>query len=184
MVFQKNPEKVREEIVWNGRKYRRYPNAKQSSHRRYFSRSGSFLHRDVWCSVNGEIPPGFHVHHKDGNPANNDISNLECIHSSVHFSMHKEERSERARKPEHLKFLNSIRHKTVDWHRSEEGRAWHRENAKASLEKARQVKKFSKMPDINKSCEVCGKAFVTRNKRKTLCGSACQTKKSRTKGGL
>jgi len=181
MVFKKNPTVCREEIIWNGKTYRRYPTAKQSSHRRYFSCAGSFLHRDVWKSVHGVIPKGFHIHHKDGNPANNDIENLECIHSSVHFSMHSEERSERAKKPEHLEFLNSIRHRTVDWHRSEEGRAWHRENAKASLAKARSVKRFSKKPDINRMCEVCSAPFTTRNVRKTLCSVACQSKKSKTK---
>lgn len=181
MVFKKNPEISREEVIWNGKTYRRYPNAKQSSHRRYFSCAGSFLHRDVWRGVHGTIPKGYHVHHKDGNPANNSIENLECISSHVHFQMHKEERSIRAKTPKHLELLNSIRHMTVDWHRSEEGRAWHRENAKVSLEKARSVKKFSKKPDINKMCEVCSAPFTTRNVRKTLCGSACQSRKSKAK---
>lgn len=177
MVFKKNTDIAREEIVWNGKTYRRYPNAKQSSHRRYFSCSGSFLHRDVWKYHHGEIPKGFHVHHKDGNPANNDISNLECISSSVHYSLHSEERSRRSSTPEHLKLLNDIRPMTVDWHRSEEGRAWHRENAKASLAKARAVKRFSNRPDINKTCEVCSRPFITRNVRKILCSVSCQSKK-------
>ena len=181
MVFKKNPEICREEIIWNGKTYRRYPAAKQSSHRRYFSCSGSFLHRDVWRSVHGEIPRGFHVHHKDGNPANNAIDNLECICSREHFQMHSEERSARAKTPEHLELLNSIRHLTVGWHKSPEGRAWHRENAKSSLAKARSVKRFSRKPDVNRACEVCGAAFTTRNSRKVLCSVACQSRKSKAK---
>ena len=32
----------------------------------------------------GEIPKGYHVHHKDGNKQNNMVSNLEIIHPKVH----------------------------------------------------------------------------------------------------
>ena len=33
----------------------------------------------------GEIPKGYHVHHKDGNRQNNVVSNLEIIHPSKHW---------------------------------------------------------------------------------------------------
>lgn len=33
----------------------------------------------------GEIPKGFHVHHKDGNKQNNIVTNLEIIHPSKHW---------------------------------------------------------------------------------------------------
>ena len=181
MVFQKNPDIIREEVVWCGKTYRRYPNAKQSSHRRYFSCAGSFLHRDVWRVTYGEIPKGFHIHHKDGDPANNDISNLECIAGRDHFALHRESRSKRSKTPEHLAHLAAIRHKTVDWHKSDEGRAWHRENAKSSLAKARLAVRFSKSPDLHRSCEICGVAFTTRNTRKILCSAKCQDKKAKAK---
>jgi len=181
MVFQKNPSTIREEIVWNGKTYRRYPNAKQSAHRRYFSCAGSFLHRDVWIKAHGKVPDGFHIHHKDGNPANNDINNLECISSSDHFALHSEERSMRAKTPKHLAFLGDIRPKTAEWHRSEEGRAWHRQHAKASLEKARLAPRFSKKPDLVKNCHHCGKEFTTRNVRKIICGVSCESKRKRAK---
>lgn len=32
----------------------------------------------------GEIPKGYHVHHKDGNKQNNVVSNLEIVHPSMH----------------------------------------------------------------------------------------------------
>lgn len=32
----------------------------------------------------GEIPKGYHVHHKDGNKQNNKVNNLEIIHPSQH----------------------------------------------------------------------------------------------------
>jgi len=43
-----------------------------------------FLHRHVWEKHFGKIPKGHHIHHKDGNKLNNDISNLECLSQSDH----------------------------------------------------------------------------------------------------
>lgn len=43
-----------------------------------------FLHRYVWEKNNGPIPPGYHIHHKDGNKLNSEISNLECLSASNH----------------------------------------------------------------------------------------------------
>ena len=37
------------------------------------------LHWYVWEKYNGYIPPGFVIHHKDNNPANNEIENLELV---------------------------------------------------------------------------------------------------------
>ena len=36
----------------------------------------------------GEIPKGYHIHHIDGNPLNNDISNLLCISAEEHKKIH------------------------------------------------------------------------------------------------
>ncbi len=68
-----------EVIEFEGRKYRRYPNATGISEQRYFKCRGRHLHRDIWKSNYGEIPRGYHIHHIDKNPLNNSISNLECI---------------------------------------------------------------------------------------------------------
>ena len=181
MVFQKNSDIVREEIVWNGKIYRRYPNAKQSSHRRYFSCAGSFLHRDVWRYFKGEIPAGHHVHHINNDPADNDLSNLECIPSKDHFMLHSEERSVRAKGPEQLVHLANIRPLTVEWHKSEEGRAWHKENAKSSLVKARLAPRFSQKSDLVRNCHHCGQEFTTRNVRKIICSVSCESKRKRAK---
>lgn len=42
------------------------------------------IHRLVAEAFIGEIPIGFHVHHKDDNKQNNHVENLEIIHPSVH----------------------------------------------------------------------------------------------------
>lgn len=181
MTSQKSEDVKSEVRFWNGRTYRRYPNSKQSSHRRYFSRSGGFLHRDVWAYFNGPIPDGCHIHHKDNDPSNNDISNLECLPKDEHFKEHSADRSARAKTPKQIALLNEIRPKTKEWHRSEEGRAWHRENAKSSLEKARKAVRFSNKPDLHRECDVCGGPIVTRNIRKFTCSVACQSRKSKAK---
>jgi len=38
--------------------------------------------------LNGVIPKGYHIHHKDKNRNNNDISNLEMMLGTEHNSMH------------------------------------------------------------------------------------------------
>ena len=44
----------------------------------------SYLHRDIWESVNGEIPDGFDIHHKDGNKTINEIENFELYSKAEH----------------------------------------------------------------------------------------------------
>ena len=46
------------------------------------------LHRAVWTDAYGSIPDGHHIHHIDGNPLNNDISNLDCVSRSDHLREH------------------------------------------------------------------------------------------------
>lgn len=42
------------------------------------------IHRLVAENFIGEIPKGYHVHHKDGNKQNNRVDNLEIIHPMKH----------------------------------------------------------------------------------------------------
>lgn len=68
---------------------------------RIFRRKGE--HRIVWESIHGEIPAGFHIHHKDRNPGNNDIGNLEMLtykeHSRVHSGWIRDEQRNWTHKP-------------------------------------------------------------------------------------
>ena len=47
-----------------------------------------YVHRHIWKLHNGEIPKGMDIHHKDHNPFNNDISNLELIDQLKHHRLH------------------------------------------------------------------------------------------------
>lgn len=51
-----------------------------------------WVHRMVWEEANGEIPEGYVIHHKDENPQNNNLSNLELISAYDHQSKHYPER--------------------------------------------------------------------------------------------
>jgi len=47
-------------------------------------------HRWIMEQVLGRsLLPGEHVHHKDGDPLNNDLSNLEVMDTSAHMQVHK-----------------------------------------------------------------------------------------------
>lgn len=49
--------------------------------------------RKAWLVKYGAMPKGYHLHHKDGNPLNNDPGNLELLTVSAHIKHHKRYRS-------------------------------------------------------------------------------------------
>ena len=64
---------------------KRYTKTEDGHYRGYH---GKYLHRAVWEYCNGEIPSDCLIHHIDGDPSNNDISNLELIKKSEHKKIH------------------------------------------------------------------------------------------------
>jgi hypothetical protein len=48
-------------------------------------------YRKIYESHHGKIPKGYHIHHIDGNPFNNEISNLQCVSPEEHAEIHKNE---------------------------------------------------------------------------------------------
>lgn len=52
---------------------------------------GVFEHVHVWTSHYGPMPPGYIIHHSDGDRLNNDIDNLRCMsradHNRLHFTL-------------------------------------------------------------------------------------------------
>lgn len=165
-----------ETTKWNGKIYRRYPNSKNISDRRYFQRMGknrpSRLHRDVWEHTHGPIPEEHHIHHIDGDTSNNDISNLECVSPAEHAKRHawSDERRER-----HKKHLDRIRHKTKAWHASPEGIAKHREIG------AMAYKNFVPTP---KPCEHCEAIFSPKaiGNKDRFCSNSCKSAWRRASG--
>lgn len=45
--------------------------------------------RRIWEEANNScLIPGIHIHHKDGNPFNNELSNLQAVTSEEHWKIH------------------------------------------------------------------------------------------------
>lgn len=82
-----------ETFFYRGVNYRRYPESKNQSLQRYFygRRDGKndSLHRRIWEDHYGPIPKGKQIHHKDGDPGNNNIDNLECLTTAEHGALHR-----------------------------------------------------------------------------------------------
>lgn len=154
-----------------GRIYRIWPAE------RYFAVGGSRLHRDVWRSAFGPIPAGCHIHHRDGNSANNALSNLECLPAREHLRA--DGIREMAQREVH--FTAASRAKALEWHRSEVGRAWHSRMGK-------RQKSWTKWKRVEKPCEHCGKvvAMVERKSgnAQKYCSETCKALAYRKRNGI
>lgn len=161
----------REQIVWNGVKFYRYPDAVSPGARTYFTAAPVRLHRAVWEFHNGPVPHGHHIHHVDGDTANNDIANLECVPAGQHESDHwSPERRERAR----ARMRDIVRPAADAWHRSPDGIAWHREHG-------RRV--FSQREPQPYVCEQCAAEFATTKLGHVrFCSNACRSAWRRAAG--
>lgn len=117
----------------------------------YFQRKGKRLHREVWKYHNGEIPPGFHVHHIDGDRANNGIENLALLAGEEHLHEHMSQ-------PERVMVsrlaIEKARDAACKWHGSAEGLAYH-----SALGKENWVKRTVQ----TYTCSFCGKEFQTKH---------------------
>lgn len=124
----------RDTIEFEGVTYTRFPDSPNRHQRSYYfaprGSGRSSYHRDYWTSVHGPIPQGFHIHHLDENPLNNDIRNLVCLSPEEHANVHPGHAGPKRKAAEWREHLAAIQPKAAEWHRSEEGRAWHREHGK------------------------------------------------------
>lgn len=170
-----------EEIVFNGKIYRRYPNSQKREHRVYYTSNGFeetpvSLHRAIYEKHYGKIPEGYHVHHKDGNPLNNDPSNLEAISTHQHLSEHVIKNFENpVYVNKKMAALEKARLVAPEWHRSEEGIKWHSENAK---------RVWSLRTAESRVCDQCGATFdsMTHRKSDRFCSNNCKSKWRRESG--
>ena len=139
---------------------------------RYFQRKGKRLHRAVWEATNGPVPKGYHVHHIDEDVTHNDIENLRLIPGPQHLSIHQEPRHEYQTK--HIKEMQDL---AKEWHASDEGRAWHGEHMKKTLENREECEY---------TCGGCGKLFTTKHmygkEQNTFCSNGCKAKYRRDSG--
>lgn len=132
------------------------------------------LHRYVWKYHNGEIPEGYHIHHKDLDKSNNNINNLELVESNKHQIIHGRERF--LRDKEWFKRFNKKGRKAAKkWHKSKEGRKWHKEHYEKVKNELRQEEEFE--------CCVCGKNYkAVSNGNNKFCSNKCKSKWRRDQG--
>lgn len=156
-------------VRWDGVVWRRYPKAKQKNRRVYYAgywrRMLTTLHRAMWEKEYGQIPDGREIHHIDGDPLNNVLSNLECLTPLEH--RRKEVEAGSFSTPKIRRHLNKVRHLASAWHGSPAGRVWHAENGR---------KVMAKRPLLNKTCEQCNQPFQAKHARARFCSSSCQSK--------
>lgn len=150
-----------ERVDWNGITFYRYPESHRRNLRVYFApapdqvkKGVEMLHREIYKAHHGPIPPGRHVHHRDGNPLNNDPSNLEILTPSEHAKEHVGDEAHARLRESGRKRFQEFQSKHVKWRtETEEGREWARANA-APLVAAKAEKR-----GIHRiTCEVCGTA--------------------------
>lgn len=122
-------------------------------------------HRWVWNNLHGTIPKGYHIHHRDENKSNNNISNLEIIEASRHLSHHMKDP---LKKSAYKEWIDIIRPLAREWHGSPEGKAWHKLHA---------IKcKFGTWDPIDYKCEQCGKEFQSSKRSNTrFCSNNCKS---------
>lgn len=148
-----------ERVVYNGHVYLR------SAGRRYFrpalperiSCRLDALHRQKWKDRYGAIPAGHDIHHRDGNPSNNRLSNLECLTKREHAAKHAEEHREARRQ-----HAARIRPLTIVWHRSAIGKRWYREHGQRTWQDKQATTIL---------CATCQQPFSTKWPERVMCCS-------------
>jgi hypothetical protein len=155
--------------TFDGKKYTLYHNEK------YFSRGCKRLHTDVWKYYHGEVPKDYHVHHVDGNTHNNEISNLNLVHKTLHLRFEGKKRFKNNpdfAKEFHAKGIEAAK----EWHKSIEGIEWHKQQAK---------KGWINRPFTEKICEQCEKTYTTPfPTRSKFCHQNCKATALRTRRRL
>jgi len=125
------------------------------------------LHRQVWIYHNGAIPAGMTIDHIDRDKNNNQINNLRlATYSENNKNVSTETTIKRV---EHIRRLGEL---AKAWHKSEEGREWHRKHG---------IEAYAKRKPEIKECAYCGKKFETLACRQSarFCGQNCKMKARR-----
>lgn len=133
------------------------------------------LHVYVWEYYNGEVPKGFHVHHKDFDKSNNEIGNLTLMEAREHQSLHGKNWTEERRAKQAQMLRDKAVPKATEWHKSEAGREWHLQHYENVKELMHRKKTFV--------CECCGKEFEAEETgMNRFCSNNCKSKYRRESG--
>lgn len=164
----------RDTVEYKGQKFHRYPESERRHLRVYYwaneksGQSPTPLHRKKFKEEKDDIPKGAVIHHKDGDPLNNDIDNLEAVSKSKHQEIHMNQEDVKEKLSKILK--EKAQPKAKEWHSSEEGKKWHKQQYEETKE-ALYKKRYEHV------CEQCGEEYRSNKKNKTkYCSDSCQNK--------
>lgn len=162
----------KESVVFNEITFTRYPDSPYRTSRVYYqpyigskrAKGIQLLHIEIWKQSNGPVPAGCQVHHKDKNPLNNSLDNLECLTHKQHMAKHRGECSEVKRQ-----HVDNIRPLASDWHRSALGRQWHSEHGRQA---------WANRKGTSHVCLQCGGTYESLANRDTdrFCSRVCISK--------
>ena len=111
------------------------------------------LHVYIWEKTHGPIPEGLTIHHKDHNKRNNELENFELLGNREHTKRHGAEMTAEARERAKQNLLITALPKATEWHKSEEGREWHRKHYEAMKDKLHASGRYV--------CSECGAEFTS-----------------------
>lgn len=132
----------------------------------YYQRKGKRLHCVVWEHYNGKIPKGYQIHHIDGDRYNNNIENLELVSRSEHARYHARKRMTEMTPEAFQAFHSKGIEAAKSWHKSPEGRAWHKAHSRGMVRKRHK-----------KDCMYCGGEYETTQPTVSkFCSGLCRTR--------
>lgn len=157
-------------IIFDEKRFTRAENGKYY----YNSSLRKYIHQYIWEKSNGNIPSGYEIHHKDFDTENNKIENLQLLKKEEHLKIHSKNIS-CDRKNFLIKNLNEkARPKAIEWHKSFEGREWHKKNYENVKDKFLIKNKFI--------CSNCGKEFESTQINSKFCSNKCKSSFRRKSG--
>lgn len=157
----------KEYIIYQGKKFTRYTESAKRNHRVYFigliGGKRETLHRFVYRMEVGTIPTGMIVHHKNGNPLDNSVENLELMSRTEHQRLHAKELWATASLEKKERMIPAETPKKYEWHRSKLGRK------AMSLHSKNQYRGTI-------TCLSCGKEAIIKSKKAVYCSRRCKAR--------
>lgn len=141
----------------------------------YFEGRRKRLHVYVWESLNGPVPEGHQIHHKDFDKNNNEPENLVCLTEHEHQSIHMQWRMKE--RPELMeKFQQAGIAKASGWHASEAGHNWHKKHYESMKDRL-----YEKHEEV---CSNCGKPILVTGRKweRYFCSNNCKSAFRRKSG--
>lgn len=154
-------------IKYNGVVWTRYPESNRRQLRVYYwhhsswKKSPEALHRQLYKDFVGPIPAGYHIHHKDSNPENNSITNLECMPGKQHAGYFWND-------PENKETQEEFRRKRRGQYNQPEFRKKMSEAQKNRSE-------------VERTCKLCEQKFMTKSRNAKWCRD-CYSHQTSNKG--